>query len=227
MAAEAGFRRHDLLDVAPEAWAALLATRPDLDGVPHLAGWARAGRPVILRRRGPGEAADALPVGLPLPPGDGKRRIGFLLPPESATLRPPVSLAAARHAAPDAWQPTCDALIALGAVHGIVPCVFGGLLWQALTGLPYLTGASDLDLLWPVTEPVHRRLLIALAEIEARAPMRLDGEIVLPDGTGLNWSEIRDAEAGAAVLAKSRERMDFRALTVGPDDRIAFARTAA
>ncbi|NEU12794.1 malonate decarboxylase holo-[acyl-carrier-protein] synthase [Methylobacterium sp. BTF04] len=225
--AEAGCRRHDLLDVAPEAWAALLATRPDLDGVPHLAGWARAGRPVILRRRGPGEAAAALPVGLPLPPGDGKRRIGFLLEPGSATPRPPVTLAAARRAVPDAWQPTCDALIALGAAHGIAPCVFGGLLWQALTGLPYLTGASDLDLLWPVTDAVDRRLLTALAEIEARAPMRLDGEIVLPDGFGLNWREIHAAEAGGPVLARSVERMDLRALVVGPDDRLVFARAGA
>ncbi len=33
--------------------------------------------------------------------------------------------------------------------------------------------------------------------------MRLDGEILLPDGTGLHWRELRDAPEGGTVLAKA------------------------
>ena len=33
--------------------------------------------------------------------------------------------------------------------------------------------------------------------------MRIDGEILLPDGTGLHWRELRDAPGGGSVLAKS------------------------
>lgn len=212
-------RRHDLLDVAPESWAALLAARPDLDGVPHLAGWARAGRPVILRRRNPGEPPGALPAGLPLPPADGKRRIGLLLPPDSARPRPAVTLAAARPAAPESWQPAIDALLALGAAHGLVPRVFGALLWQSLTGLTYLSETSDLDLLWPTSGPIDRRLLGGLAAIEADAPMRLDGEIVLPDGAGVNWREWHAAGPVTAVLAKGMERLGLRSVTVDRDGR--------
>lgn len=207
-------RRHDLLDVAPDAWAEILAARPDLDGVPHLAGWARAGRPVILRRRNLGEAPGTVPVGLPLPPADGKRRIGLLLPPDAVRVRAPLTLAAARSAAPSGWHPTIDALTALGAAHGLVPAVFGGLLWQALTGLAYLTDASDLDLLWPVPGALDPRLLVALAEIAAEAPMRLDGEIVLPDGAGVNWRELHAAEG--TVLAKGSERLEMRTPFVDP-----------
>lgn len=212
-------RRHDLLVVAPDSWAALLAARPDLGGVPHLAGWARAGWPVILRRRNPGEAMDALPAGLPLPPADGKRRIGLLLSPDSARPRPAVTLAEARTAAPESWQPTLEALLALGAAHGLVPRVFGALLWQHLTGLTYLTAASDLDLLWPVAGPLDRSLLTGLAAIEADAPMRLDGEIVLPDGAGVNWREWHAAEPGTDILAKGMERLGLRPVTVDRDGR--------
>ncbi len=212
-------RRHGLLDVAPVAWAALLAARPDLDGVPHLAGWAEAGWPVILRRRNAGEPAGALPAGLPLPPADGKRRIGLLLPPDGARPRPAVTLPEARAAAPASWQPAIDALLALGAAHGLVPRVFGALLWQHLTGLTYLTASSDLDLLWPTAGPVDRSLLGGLAAIASAAPMRLDGEVILPDGAGVAWREWHGAEPGTTVLAKGMERLELRRVTVERDGR--------
>jgi len=198
--------RHDLLSVAPEAWRALLAARPDLDGIPHLADWAARGWPVIARRRLPGEDAACIPAGLPLPPALGKRRIGLLFERAALTPRPGLSLDEARDTAPAAWQPTLDALIAHGADRG--PRVFGALLWQALTGLPYLSATSDLDLLWP--GPVPQAFLDGLARIAARAPMPIDGEIVLPDGFGLNWRELLAAGPDGTVLAKGLERLELR-----------------
>jgi phosphoribosyl-dephospho-CoA transferase len=200
--------RHDLLTVAPAAWGALLAQRPDLDGIPHLAGWAARGWPVIVRRRVPGEDGALVPAGLPLPPTLGKRRIGLALPPEAVRPRPGLTLAEAHGAAPAAWHPTLDALLAHGAVHGRVARVFGGLLWQALTGLPYLSPASDLDLLWP--GPVDPAFLAGLAGLAARAPMRLDGEIDLADGFAVNWRELHAAGPGDTVLAKGLERLELR-----------------
>ncbi|WP_431311011.1 malonate decarboxylase holo-[acyl-carrier-protein] synthase [Methylobacterium nigriterrae] len=209
-----GHRRHDLLDVEPAAWAAALAGRPDLAGAPHLAGWAERGFPVIVRRRHPGEASARVPVGLPLPPADGKRRIGLGLAPEAVRPRAPVTVARALDAAPEAWHPTLRAVIGLGERHGLMPRVFGGLLWQSLTGLPYLSATSDLDLLWPVSGPIARGFLDAIAAIEARAPMRLDGEILLADGSGLNWRELRAPGEAGTVLAKHRDGLALRA--VGP-----------
>ena len=197
-------RRHDLFVVAPEAWDRLLAGRSDLDGVPHVAAWAANGWPVIVRRRHPDED-DHLPAGLPLPPAAGKRRIGLAVPWTDATPSPPVTLAAARPSAPPAWHLAIDAVLALAAEYGVVPQVFGGLLWESLTGLAYLSTTSDLDLLWPAT--VTHSLLDGLAAIEAGAPMRLDGEVVLPDGAGVNWRELRDASPGGSVLAKGLDRV--------------------
>ncbi|KQQ25376.1 phosphoribosyl-dephospho-CoA transferase [Methylobacterium sp. Leaf123] len=203
-------RRHDLLDVEPAAWAAAVAGRADLAGVPHVAGWVDDGRPVILRRSYPGEEAGLVPVGLPLPPRDGKRRIGLMLSPDAVRPRAPVLLSEALAVCPPSWQATLDALIALGERHGLAPRPFGSLLWQSLTGLPYLSERSDLDLLWPVPGAIPPRLMEEIAAIEARAPMRLDGEIVLPDGGGVNWRELHRAGLGETVLVKHRDRLALR-----------------
>ncbi|MHC2089610.1 malonate decarboxylase holo-[acyl-carrier-protein] synthase [Methylobacterium sp. CM6244] len=205
-----GLARHDLLRVDPASWARLLAGRQDLDGVPHLAEWARRGWPVIVRRRDPGEPADHIPAGLPLPPSAGKRRIGLALPAAAASRLAPVALERARMTAPEAWWPVVDEVLALGRECRLVPNVFGSLLWQALTGLSYLGSGSDLDLLWPVSGRVDPRFLQGLARIEAGAPMRLDGEIVLPDRAGINWRELLDAPEGGTVLCKGRESLALR-----------------
>ncbi|MCJ2139916.1 malonate decarboxylase holo-[acyl-carrier-protein] synthase [Methylobacterium sp. E-066] len=202
--------RQDLVHADPGAWAAWLRSREDLAGVPHLAGWAEAGRPLIVRRRVPGEGAETVPLGLPLPPADGKRRIGLALPAEHLTRLDGPSLAEAAVHAPAAWGGTVAALVALGERYGSNPRPFGGLLWQAVTGLVYLTATSDLDLLWPCREPAPTGLLDGLASIAETAPMRLDGEILLQDGTGLHWRELRDAPEGGTVLAKGLDGLGMR-----------------
>ena len=203
-------RRHDLLDVEPGAWAAALAGRADLTGVPHVAAWVDDGRPVILRRAHPEEDEGLVPVGLPLPPRDGKRRIGLALPRDAVRPRASFLLSEARAACPPSWTATLDALIALGERHGLAPRPFGSLLWQSLTGLPYLSERSDLDLLWPVPGAVPARLMEGIAAIEARAPMRLDGEILLSDGGGVNWRELHSTGASGTVLVKHHDRLALR-----------------
>ena len=202
--------RHDLVVADPGAWADCLATRPDLDGVPHVARWAALGRPLIVRRLVPGEGTDRVPLGLPLPPADGKRRIGLALPADALRPVSAPGLADAAPHAPTAWRPTLDALLALARDHAFTPRPFGALLWQAVTGLAYLSATSDLDLLWPSPGPVPRTLLSGLARIDATAPMRLDGEVLLPDGGGVQWRELFEAPGGGLVLVKYRDRVAMR-----------------
>lgn len=194
--------RHALLRVSPAAWAAVLEARPEWQAEPLLAHWAERGWPLVARRRGECEAGGGVAAGLPLPPSAGKRRLAVLLPRGTVTeIRPPLPLADALPSAPPGWRPVLEALLALGAEHHATPRVFGSLGWTALTGLDYLGPASDLDLLWPVLPPVRMEaLLAALARIEARAPMRLDGEVLLPDGSGANWRELQ--AGGAEILVK-------------------------
>jgi phosphoribosyl-dephospho-CoA transferase len=206
------FVRHDLVRVDAGAWADWLASRTDLHGLRALEDWGAAGRPLIVRRRMPGESGPEIPLGLPLPPADGRRRIGLALPASALSPATAPDLAAAVAHAPAAWHPTLDALVDLGRRHGIVPRPFGSLLWQAVTGLAYLGAASDLDLLWPGRAPVPAALLDGIAAVADAAPMRIDGEILLPDGTGLHWRELREAPEDGSVLAKGIDRLGLRSV---------------
>lgn len=190
--------RHDLLDVAPDAWALSVsglnlpaeASRPVVD-------WSRRGWPVIVRRRLAGDAADMVPVALQLPNAAGRLRLALSVPAGAVTPRPPVDLAAAAASAPREWNATVSALLDLAPAYGM-PTVYGGLLWQHVTGEQILRDGSDLDLLWR-PEP-HRRcaLLEALAGLDEKA-VRVDGEIVLEDGGGVSWRELRAAAEGRAT----------------------------
>ena len=119
-----------------------------------------------------------------------------------------------RPIAPAAWRQTLDALVALGERHGFVPRPYGSLLWQAVTGLAYLGAGSDLDVLWPLpdcwTFERLRDLLDAIAAVADTAPMRLDGEILLPDGGGVQWRELREAADDGDVLVKHRDGIAIR-----------------
>jgi phosphoribosyl-dephospho-CoA transferase len=124
------WRRHDLLHVAPDAWASALAHCPSAD-LPLVGGWADRGWPVIVRRPGEAEDPRLVPVGVPLPPAAGKHRVALVLPPDGVLQRlsPPLLRAAAR-VADIGWRSTVASLLALGARTGVEPSAFGSLLWS-------------------------------------------------------------------------------------------------
>jgi phosphoribosyl-dephospho-CoA transferase len=184
-------RRHDLVFVSPAAWRSLLQRHDDLTGEPLVIEWVDRGWPLITRRAMHGEA-DGLPLGLPLPPFAGKRRLSVFVQPEDiVSTAPPLALNAVISVAPDRWQHTLGAVVSLASRHGVEARIFGSLAWSILTGLNYLTDTSDLDLLMPIhccSDLV--RLTADLAAIEAKAPMRLDCELVRDDGAAVNWREL-------------------------------------
>jgi phosphoribosyl-dephospho-CoA transferase len=195
----AALRRHDLVYVSASAWRTLLHSRGDLAAEPLIAGWVACAWPLVARRALPGEAP-GLALGLPLPPSHGKRRVVLSLPYDAlVSSAPPPLLRDVTRAAPSAWRPTLERLIALdGEIR-----IYGSLAWQYLTGLDYLTLRSDLDLLLPLPRPADApRVIAGLAALERGAPMRLDGELVRGDGAAVNWREIR--EGAAEVLVKTR-----------------------
>jgi len=195
-------RRHDLVFVSPAAWRSFLETRDDLADDALVAGWVDRGWPLIARCLAPQEN-HGVPLGLPLPPSAGKRRIGLLMDPAGvrSTARPPL-LSAALRVAPAAWIPTLRTLNHVAARLGVEARVFGSLAWCLLTGLDYLSMSSDLDFILSLPHPRDlAELMTELDSIDSDAPMRLDGEIVRDDGAGVHWRELH---AGAReVLAKS------------------------
>jgi len=213
------WRRHELLHVAPDVWASALAQRPALADLPLLEHWAQREWPVIVRRRAEGEDPDLVPVGVPLPPAAGKCRVALVLPPGGILQRsyPPLLLRAAAKVADAGWQATIAALLVLGTRTGVEPSAFGSLLWEHLTGLAYLSPQSDLDVLWQVPADFDvLSLVFGIGQIQRDAPLRIDGEVVFPDGSAVNWRELWNAhrashrgahwaEDRATVLAKTME----------------------
>jgi phosphoribosyl-dephospho-CoA transferase len=204
------WRRHDLLHVAPDVWASVLAHRPALADLPLLRTWADSGWPVIVRRRAEAEDPGLAPVGVPLPPVAGKHRVALLFPPDGVLRRSsPPSLRAVASVAGPGWQSTIAALLDLGQSVGVEPSAFGSLLWQHQTGLTYLSPHSDLDVLWTVPADLDiLSLVYGVAEVQRDTQLRIDGEVVFPDGSAVNWRELwNEHRTGgrAGVLAKTME----------------------
>lgn len=198
--------RHDLVFVSPAGWRAILDARGDLATDALVARWPKMRWPAIRRRALPCEAT-GLAVGLPLPPSAGKKRISLLVDTDHVTsvARPPL-LRQARAYAPRNWWPTLDRLDGLAHRHAVDARVFGSLAWQSLTGLDYVTGRSDLDVLFEFrSETDIDRFVADVAAIEADAPMRLDGELMGADGAAVNWREFHDG--ASELLVKSIERV--------------------
>ncbi|MEI9888866.1 MAG: malonate decarboxylase holo-[acyl-carrier-protein] synthase [Rhizomicrobium sp.] len=201
---ERPLRRHELVVVHPAAWRAALVEHKGPALHPLVASWAERGWPLIARRAMPGEA-QGVALGLPLPPYAGKKRLSFVMDARDiVSTAPPPSLLAVLRAAPLAWRPTLDALDDLATRHSLRVRVFGSLAWCALTRLDYVSARSDLDVLLYVHRSTDLAALTAgLAEIDAAAPMRLDGELVRDDGAAANW---REFHAGAPeVLVKTMD----------------------
>jgi phosphoribosyl-dephospho-CoA transferase len=198
-------RRHDLVFVSPTAWRSFVETRDDLAEDPLVAGWVDRGWPLIARRLAP-EEGHGVPLGLPLPPSAGKRRIGLLMDPAGirSIARPPL-LSAAFRVAPAAWIPTLHTLNHMATRLDVEARVFGSLAWCLLTGLSYLTARSDLDFILSLPRPRDfPELMTELDSIDSAAPMRLDGEIVRDDGAGVHWRELHSGAPD--VLAKTAGR---------------------
>ncbi|MEJ0015921.1 MAG: malonate decarboxylase holo-[acyl-carrier-protein] synthase [Acetobacteraceae bacterium] len=212
-------RRHDLLRVRPDGWSAVLATSPGYhaltDGPRRLvAGWAQRGWPVIARRRAAGDNGNDLAVGLPLPPSCDKLRLAFSVPCDCvAETVDAVSLNEAAASVPPGWCAQVASVIALGERLALQPVLFGALLWQRLTGLPYLQPGSDIDLVWPTPSAgILEDLLEGLEWLDTAGPARLDGEVTLAAGGGVNWRELRRQlrSPDGAVLVKSMDGADIR-----------------
>ena len=204
----AALRRHDLAYVRSEAWPGLLHGQAEGEMEPDLMAWAALGRPAIFRRRTCSDAADIVPLGLPLPPAMGRKRLALACPP-AAVIRttPPPLLRDALPAAPAHWRP------AIGALLESAPSCrcFGSLAWQYLTGLSYLTDTSDLDLLVECRSDADAMQITALLnDIAECAPMRIDAELITPSGTAVQWREwlsgnpeiLIKSHIGSALIAR-------------------------
>jgi phosphoribosyl-dephospho-CoA transferase len=194
--------RHARVWLAPGWRSALRAPIPPAL-LAHAEAWLARGLPLVAARRDARDPA-AVALGLALP-GAGKRRVALLVSPAAvARVAPPLRLAAALGSAPAAWRTPLAALDTEARAAGLTLGVYGSLAWQHLSGAPFVTAASDVDLLAPARTPAERDAALALLRRHAadRAPA-LDGELLLPGGRAVAW---REALTGAGrLLVKSAD----------------------
>lgn len=189
--------------VDPASWHAALDARTDLPFTPMLDIWAESGWPLVARRAACCDRADCVPLGLPLPPHHGRHRLRFAMPAETIIRSaPPPLLAEAASCAPARWRDTIASLLGIDAS---VRC-FGSLAWQYLTGLPYVTATSDLDLLWhPAADAEASSLARQISTLDAQAPMQIDGEFIAPSGRAVQWREWHLSAASELVVKAADE----------------------
>ncbi|WP_338844749.1 malonate decarboxylase holo-[acyl-carrier-protein] synthase [Massilia sp. W12] len=197
-------QRHDWLWLQPAAWHGVLAQAAQAGADwPELALWPQQAWPLVCARQ---TRPGVLSAGLSLPPAPdgGKRRLSLQLAPD-ALLRssaPPLLSELTRSPdAPPALQHCAHRL------HAWQLRVYGAHAWQWQTGLPYLHAGSDLDLLYYARSlddlQAALRRWHACAQDCAQQGLRLDGEVILPDGAGLAWRECWQAmHSGGQVLLK-------------------------
>ena len=203
-----GIRRHALLRIDPACWSRIIARAGDAAGTAEtvLGRWAARGWPVIVRRYLPGEPHSATPVAVSLPPRPLRSGVTLrVLADEIEKADPALPLTAAVAQAPASWRRTMRMLAQIGEQCGCQPALCGSLLWQTLTGMTYLTARSDLDVCWQVgCERQAQSLVNELARIERSSPVRIDGELLLPDGAGVSWREFAERSGdGDELLVKT------------------------
>jgi phosphoribosyl-dephospho-CoA transferase len=193
--------RHTLVWLRGDLDARDLVVPRDAAATHALHEWVAQGRPLCVRRPRPDEslAPDEIALGLALP---ARRRIGTIARCSwiARTALPPL-LDAVRNAAPPAWRDSLDRIDAYARQRGAELRTYGSLAWQALSGLGYVTDASDLDVLaYARDAEALDAALTSLHHAQAIAPMRVDGEIVFPGGNAVAWREW--SAASARVLVK-------------------------
>jgi phosphoribosyl-dephospho-CoA transferase len=170
-----------------------------------LADWFTQGRPAMVCRRGPGDAPGiALCVTLPAP--RWLATIRFTVERGAiARTEPPVALLEVIHAAPASWHRALFDLNRAASDAGVPLSVTGLLAWQHVTGEPYVTDRSSVDLLLRPRTRLQLEQVIALLRVreDGEGP-RLGGEVLLGWSDAVAWRDL--ASGRRRVLAKGMDR---------------------
>ena len=200
--------RHTLVWPATAARHALVAQAADAETRASIERWLDAEWPLVVRRPDPPVtlSPSRVHLGLPLPRGQGRRRLAFVLARHHvARVAPPPTLQWVGAALPAAWQCALGALDRDARALGVTLRAFGSAAWQALTGLDYLREGSDIDVVFhPESRAQLDATLASFDAWEARSDRRVDAEIMFDGGRAVAWREWRQASgADDRVLAKS------------------------
>lgn len=202
------FYRHNRVWLSTSGWQGACAAASKAH-LPELERWAANDWPLVVRRSESVLSADSIGLGLALPP-DAQTGLKTRIPltvylNEIAQHEPPLAFSAVASAVPSAWQDAYTDLTHELVVAQLQLRVYGSLALQAITGLPYLTATSDIDVLfYPRTDAQLQQGLHLLATYAQGLP--LDGEIIFPSGRAVAWKEW-------AAAAKSSHKVMVKSMT--------------
>jgi phosphoribosyl-dephospho-CoA transferase len=193
------WERHMLVWLVDAGWNAVQATtEPQHKAAFKL--WQSQSWPLIVRRADADAADDEICLGLPLPPDeDTGAKVRISLRAQVRHIRKTtgaMELAAVLQSSSMERAP----LAALERdAAGMHLRVYGSHAMEAITGLPYVSPTSDIDLLFHPASQRHLEEGVAtLSRHAARLP--LDGEIVFPGGAAVSWKEWQMAVANPAKV---------------------------
>ena len=206
--------RHDLVWLHPDGWRRLRCSLPDAQRQ-AIDRWCSADWPVTVRRQDADVGPDEACLGITMPRNDaaGTRTRVSLCCRQADIQRAarPISLDAADVAILPQWVPAWQAWQRSVREAGLEVRVFGSLALEVLTGQPYLTDRSDIDLLFFPNSLEQLRVGITLfATCVEQLP--LDGEIVFPSGRAVAWKEWRQGvsqHGRSRVLVKQIDRVSL------------------
>ncbi|MFJ7567848.1 malonate decarboxylase holo-[acyl-carrier-protein] synthase [Herminiimonas sp. NPDC097707] len=153
------------------------------------------GLPFVARSRQPGDRPGMVQLGLRMPRTENPRSLAFCVPPsmvrETTDALSLVEALSQQTPLPSGWYDTLMHLQADAAQLGLTLRIYGSLAWQCATGTRYLADNSDIDfLLEPASlEQAHAGLRL-LEAAEKEGCVRLDGEMIFPDGRAVAWKEL-------------------------------------
>ena len=194
--------RHDRVWLAPTTWRDRLASGLDDAVDQEVDDWIRRGRALVTRRRDADVDKDACCLGIALPLAMDRRRIAVVVD-RAAVIRvaAPLSLAEIVDPAPLRWRPALRDLQQRAVTLATPLAVYGSFAWQAISGEPCVTAASDLDLLWDARDFDHvGRVIAMLLAWQDDSGLRADGEARFAKGDAVAWREL--ATTASRVLVK-------------------------
>lgn len=184
--------RHDLVWLCDDGWRHVRRTAPDSLAQQAMDQWRGADWPATVRRQDTGCSPGEVCLGITLPrdsAAGARTRVSLrCLQAHIRRAIRPLRLDAADAAIFPQWARAWQAWRSVVEEAGLDVRVYGSLAMEVLTGRPYLTDRSDIDLLFFPASPEQLR---AGAALFAGCPdgLPLDGEIIFPSGRAVAWKE--------------------------------------
>jgi phosphoribosyl-dephospho-CoA transferase len=201
----ATLRRHQLAYLGAEGWQAVLRGTAASPHARQLEAWAARGLPLVVTMQPCTGAAHDVALGWAAPPSPQRARVGLRVPVTSiAWLDEFPPAVDAVPLGPRGTRAAIRSMLEAIQAIGTTPRVYGSCGWQLLSGLEYVHDLSDLDIWMAVHSVEQADAIVALLDAQGSVRPRVDGELLLPDGSAVAWREYAAWRAGRtrSVLVK-------------------------